>query len=72
MIDRIFFAAMVLNNLELKGGSKKEDTRVIVSGLKIAFIRNKTEYIKGSMMIIPKMKEIIISGKLLVSSIIYA
>ena len=47
------FAAMILNNLDLKGDSKKEDTSFIVSGLKIALIRNKAEYIKGIMMIIP-------------------
>ena len=53
IVDKMDFAAMILNNLDLKGDSKKEDTSFIVSGLKIALIRNKAEYIKGIMMIIP-------------------
>ena len=53
MIDKKDFAAMILNFLDLKGDSKKEDACVIISGLKIALIRNKKEYIKGRIMIIP-------------------
>ncbi len=52
-MDKKDFAAMILNNLDLKGDSNKEDACIIACGLKIALTRNKTEYIKGSMMIIP-------------------
>ena len=66
MIDKKDLAAMILNNLDLKGDSKKEEACVILSGLKIALIKNKAEYIKGSMIIIPKTMSKIISDKFLI------
>ena len=71
MIDKNNLAAMRLNNLALKGDSKREETFDMLAGLKRALIKNTTEYTRGKTSRVPKTKSRIISSEFPISIIFH-